>query len=162
MAMLEQLLRGAKVVVAKKRGKGRPRLLITPSILRMLRKAWLTGDANYDSVMLWAVCSLCFFRFFRLGELTSPLEHGFDPSVHLSFDDIAVDDKENPTVLQVHLKASKMDPFRTGVDLYVGKTGDELCPVTAMVNYLCKWGGEDGPLFYYSNRKFLTRESLVT
>ena len=162
MAMLEQLLRGIKVVVAKKGGKGRPRLPITPPILRMLRKAWLTGDANYDSVMLWAACSLCFFGFFRSGELTSPSENSFDPSVHLSFQDIAVDDKDNPTVLRVHLRASKTDPFRTGVDVYVGKTGDELCPVTAMVNYLSKRGGEDGPLFYYSSRKFLTRESLVT
>ena len=62
----------------------------------------------------------------------------------------------------MHLKASKTDPFQTELDVYVGKTGDKLCPVTAMVNYLSKRGSEDDPLFYYSNRKFLTRESLVT
>ena len=53
MAKLEQLLRGIKVVQAKK-GKGsKSRLPITPRILQMLRGAWLTGNGvdPYDAAM---------------------------------------------------------------------------------------------------------------
>ncbi len=40
------------------------------------------------------------------------------------------------TVTQVRLKTSKTDPFRKEVDVYVGKTGNDLCPVSAMLAYL--------------------------
>ena len=105
---------------------------------------------------------MCFFGFFRSGELTSPSERSFDPDANLSFRDVAVDNRDHPTAVRVHLKSSKTDPFRTGVDVYVGKTGNELCPVSAMVHYLSRRGGADGPLFLHSDGKFLSRESLVT
>ena len=100
-----------------------------------------------------------FFGFFWSGELISPSEDHFDSAEHLSFVDIAVNDRDNPTILRVHLKASKTDPFRSGVDVFVGKTGNDLCPVTAMVNYLARRGSRDGALFAYQNGRFLTRES---
>ena len=152
MALLEQLSRGIKVVQAKRGKSIRTRL---PPILRVLRGAWLTGNNMdaYDVAMLWAACSLCFFGFFRSGELISPSD--------LLFQDIAFNDIGKPSIMQVHLKASKTDPFRTGVDVYVGKTNNDLCPLTAMVHYLSMRGGGDGPLFVYRNGRFLTRESLV-
>ena len=137
MARLEQVLRGINIVRAKKGKKNRTRLPITKAILRMLKKAWLTANPNYDSMMLWVACSLCFFGFFRSGELMSPSEVLCDSSEHLTFADIAVNYRDNPTILRVHLKASKTDPFRSGVD---DKTGNDLCPVAAMVNYLARRG----------------------
>ena len=161
MARLEQVLRGIKIVRAKRGEMSRTRLPITPAILRLLRKAWLSANPSYDSVMLWAVCSLCFFGFFRSGELTSSSEVHSDPDEHLTFADVAVNDRDNPTILRVHLKTSKTDPFRSGVDVFVGKTGNDLCPVTAMVNYLARRGSRDGALFAYEDGRFLTRESLI-
>jgi hypothetical protein len=67
MARLEQVLRGIKIVRARKEEKSRTRLPITPAILWTLKKAWLTANPNYDSMMLWKACSLCFFCFFRSG-----------------------------------------------------------------------------------------------
>ena len=160
MARLEQLLKGIKLVKARKGEKGRPRLPVTPQILHLLRSVWLKKDAQFDNVMLWAACSLCFFGFFRSGELTSPSDHAFD-NEHITFRDIAFDNRTNPTTLKVHLKASKTDPYRSGVDIYVGKTGNDLCLVVAMVNYLAKRGGKDDPLFFFRDGKFLTRENLV-
>ena len=151
MSRLEQLLRGIKVV-GSQRGRGKPRLPITPQILRRLRKEWLDTDKpSFDSVMLWAACSLCFFGFFRSGELTSPSDHCFDPDVHLSFRDVAVDNRDHPTSVKVHLKSSKTDR----------KTGNDLCPVSAFVHYLSRRGDADGPLFHYSDGRFLSRENLV-
>ena len=41
------------------------------------------------------------------------------------------------------------------------RTGNDLCPITAMVCYLSMHGGGDGLLFLYNDGRFLTRESLV-
>ena len=55
----------------------------------------------------------------------------FDPSQHLALEDVATDDKWQPTMIQITLKHSKTDPFQKGVDIVVGTTGNDLCPVKA-------------------------------
>ena len=107
--------------------------------------------------MLWAAASLCFFGFFRSGELTVPTEAGYDPDTHLSFEDVSVDSLSNPQSLQVHLKASKTDPFRTGVKVFVGRTNCPLCPVAAVLCYMAQRGAAAGPLFQFTDKKPLTR-----
>ena len=47
-----------------------------------------------------------------------------DSDEHLTFADVVVNDRDNPTILQVHLKTSTMDPFRSGVDVFVRKIGN--------------------------------------
>ena len=91
-----------------------PRLPITPSILRQVRALWFGSADNFNTIMLWAnaASTLCFFSFFRMGEITSPSDRGFNPQLHLSFSKVAVDCLSAPTVLQVHLKQSKTDQFR--------------------------------------------------
>ena len=64
--------------------------------------------------MLWA---LCFFGFFRSGEITIPSEAGFEEGAHLTFVDVTVDSTEEPKMLRVRVKASKTYPFREGVDV---------------------------------------------
>ena len=86
-----------------------------------------------------------------------PIDEEYDPSVHLSVHDISVDDDKDPSVLCIRIKQSKTDLFRKGVDLFVGKTGSVLCPVTAMLGYLCVRGMESGPLFNLEDGRVLTR-----
>ena len=100
--------------------------------------------------------------FFRAGELMSPAEESFDAESTLTFADIAVDSVHTPSAIQIHLKASKTDPFRVGVNVYVGSTNTELCPVRVMTDYLGQRGGMDGPLFRFKNGKYLTRTTFVT
>ena len=54
----------------------------------------------------------------------------------LSEDDVALDDLVNPTVIRVHIKASKRDPFRQGVFVFLGATGNDLCQVAAVLGVL--------------------------
>ena len=79
--------------------------------------------------MLWAAACLCFFGFLRSGEAVAPSERSYDPKHHLCFEDICIDDPKSPAWIQVIIKASKTDPFRQGVTLYLGCTGADLCPV---------------------------------
>ncbi len=49
--------------------------------------------------------------------------------------DVSVDSHDNPSHLQVRLTMSKMDPFGARFTLHLGRTGDVLCPVAAMLGY---------------------------
>ena len=51
---------------------------------------------------------------------------------YISLSDIALDSKHIPSVIQVTIKQSKTDPFRQGVQLCLGKTDKEICPVNAI------------------------------
>ena len=62
-----------------------------------------------------------------------PSDSEYDPAVHLGKQDLAVD---NPKLIRVQIKQSKTDPFRKGVDLFLGRTSSDLCPVTALLRYL--------------------------
>ena len=79
-----------------------------------------------------------------------PTGTGYDTGVHLSFQDVSVDCLTEPQVLYVRIKASKTDPFRTGVDIFVGKRNCTLSPVVAMLAYTTKRGSHSGPLFLFS------------
>ncbi len=93
--------------------------------------------------------------------MTVPSQEGYDPGVHLNNGDVQVDDTASPKVLRVSVKQSKTDPFRKGIDIFMGKTYSDLCPVSAMLNYLVVRGRRKGPLFLLGDGTFLTRQRLV-
>lgn len=45
--------------------------------------------------------------------------------------------------------------------VFLGKTNNELCPVTALTTYLAVRGGSPGPFFRFRDERPLTRESFV-
>ena len=98
-----------------------------------------------------------FFGFFRSGEITIPAEGAFDPDAHLSFDNVMVDSVQTPQLVRVRLKLSKTDPFRKGVDVFVGRTGNDLCPVAAMLAYMVQRGKGPSPFFRFQDGGPLTR-----
>ena len=162
MPRLEQVIKGIKKEYAKQCPGQRVRLPITPEILLKMRQVWDCNPKDFDSIMMWAACCLCFFGFLRAGEISVPSEAAYDKGEHLNFSDVAIDNLSNPRVLKVKIKASKTDPFRKGVEICVGKTDNKLCPVTAMLAYLARRGQEDGMLFKFEDGKLLTRERFVT
>ena len=117
MPRLELVVRGLKREQAGAPSK--PRLPITPAILRQIHNYWKDSQ-EWDKVMVGAAMCLCFFGFLRSGEVVVPDDINFDPSQHLSFTDITVDSLSHPTFLAVHIKQSKTDPFRSRVKVIVG------------------------------------------
>ena len=115
---------------------------------------------SYDDKLLWAACCLGFFGFLRSGEFT--VSSGkFNPTWHLSMDDIAVDSITNPTMMQVQIKGSKTDQLRQGTAVVIGKTDCKLCPIAAMITFLKARGTAPGPLFCNQDQSPLTRPQLV-
>ena len=49
----------------------RPRLPITPTILRQLRSLWSREATDYDVILMWAACCTGVFGFFRMGDSVS-------------------------------------------------------------------------------------------
>ena len=94
------------------------------------------------------------------GEITIPSQTAYDPTAHLNFADVSVDDPDHPTIVQLSIKQSKTDPFRQGVKIYLGTTGNTLCPVTALLNYLAVRGKQPGLLFHFSDHSPLTKNKF--
>ena len=161
MAKLAQVLKGVR---SSSTGFSKfVRLPITPKILSRIKQTWEAEGLNNDRTMVWAAMLLCFFGFFRSGEICAPSPGLFDANVHLSFADITVvvDSTGNPKQLQVRLKRSKTDQLGEGTTVCVGKTGEELCPVAATLSWMVKRGNAGGPLFHYADGAPLTQQRFV-
>ena len=111
---------------------------------------WLSPPSHPDSLMLWAASCVGFFGFLQAGEFTIPSPQSYDSSVHLSLSDLAVDSHTTPSIIRLRIKQSKTDPFRQGVDIFLGATNADICPVQAVLQFLAVRNPSPGPL--YSNR----------
>lgn len=116
--------------------------------------------SNFDHIMLWAACCICYFGYLRSGEICVLSPKEYDPLAHLSINDIAVDCHGKPSM--VLLKESKTDPFRQGITIFLGATGSTLCPVNTLLAYVDVRGQAPGPLFLFKDQQPLTRERLVS
>ncbi len=111
--------------------------------------------------MLWAAATMCFFGFLRAGKVVIPGDHEFDPAIHLAHGDVTVDNVQDPKFIVVVVKASKTDPYRKGVRVYLGRAPGELCPVAAVLSYMVSRGSQPDPFFKFSDGRSLTRERFV-
>ena len=115
---LKLLLAGVRRVRARSPARPpRVRLPISVTVLTAIKQLWERSAVTHDTLMLWAAATSCFFGFFRSGEITVPSVTAFDPTVHLAWGDVAVDNPIRPTTLCFHLKRSKCDQFGAGVNI---------------------------------------------
>ena len=144
-------------------GRGHPskiRLPITAKILRQIKQN-LEQVAHPEKLVLWAVCCTAFFGFFRLGELLLPSSTAFNPRLHMAWGDMAVDNPQATSMVRFRLKQSKTDQFGRGVDVIVGRTGLDLCPVAAVLAYVAERGDQPGPFFLTTAKTPLTKQAFV-
>ena len=83
-----------------------------------------------------------------------------DQDTCLTAQDVAVDSHTHLTMVKVHLSQSKTDPFRHGVDLYLGRTDTLLCPVAAILAFCPICPSISGPFFIFKDGTLLSRERL--
>ena len=102
------------------------------------------------------------FGFLRSGEFVVKSQATFDPTQHITPQDIAVDSHSNPTLIRVFIKQSKTDQFGTGAHIFLSRTDTDLCPVAALLAYLAQRPNcGKGPLFIKVDGSPLTKTLLV-
>lgn len=69
----------------------------------------------------------------------------YDPQVHLSLEDVAVDKAKMPTMISLRLKRTKTDQIRKGVKVVMGMG------YAALLHYLSLRGDTPGPLFRWKD-----------
>ena len=117
----------------------------------------LQEPPSYDNVLIWAACCLAFLGFQRVSEFTMPAQNQYDHTTHPSISDMSIDNKDSPQLLQIRIEHSKIDPFRQGVGIYLGRTGEEICLVGGILPYLTQCGNHPGPLFLVQDGRMPTR-----
>ena len=88
------------------------------------------------------------------------MNSAFQPSIHMTVNDLQTDSHVNPTCFEVHIKCSKTDPFRMGCDIYVGHGEGSVCPIRALGDFVALRGSSEGPLFTFSDGRPLTRQQV--
>ena len=81
---------------------------------------------------------------------------------HLMMYSVSLDTRDNPHMLKITIKQSKTDPFRKGVDIYLGATGHTLCHIRGILPYLALRGSHRGPLFLLEDGRGLTHQLFST
>ena len=140
----------------------RHRLPITADIMRVLFNAWSNAPEAgcYDVSMLWAAACVGFFGFMRAGEFTCSSWRTFTADM-LSPRDISVDSHEDPGMVSILLRRSKTDPFGVGVTIHLGRTHQDICPVSALLGYIARRGQSYGPLFMFQDGTPLSKQRLM-
>ena len=137
------------------------RLPVSPTILRFVHQCWSVHSYDFNTICLWAACCTGFFGFLRSGEFTCNSWAAYNSSM-LSLSDVMIDSRSNPLVVQLMLRQSKTDVFGAGVTIYLGRTGDTLCPMSALLAYLAIHPPTPGPLFLLKSGAPLSRQALVS
>ena len=65
-------------------------------------------------------------------------------------------------MVRCHLKQSKTDQLGRGVDVVLGRTGLELCPVAAVLSYIVRRGSQPGPFFLTTAGVPLVKQEFVS
>ena len=68
------------------------------------------------------------------------MNFAFQPSTHVTVDDLKADSLVNPTCFKVYIKCSKTDPFRMRCDIYVGCGEGLVCPICDLGGFLALCG----------------------
>ena len=155
LPVLKRVLAG---ISRSRLGRGQPsrvRLPVTAVLLRRMKQELERSEMR----VLWVVCCTAFFGFFRLGELLRSSPSEFNPRLHLSWGDMAVDSPPAPTMVRFHLRQSKTDQFGRGVDI---RTRCDLCPVAAVLGYVAARGDRKGPFFLKSTNRPLLKQEFIT
>jgi len=142
----EQVLQGVKKMQLKSSPQ-HERLPITASIMLQIHSVLAQSKQDYNSIMMLPACCTVFFGLLHCSEFTVPSINDYDPTVHLSFQDIAIDSHTSPTVVRISIKQSKTVPFCKGIQLFLGTTDHTICPIKAILPYLALRGSRPGPLF---------------
>ena len=148
-ARLRQLLKG---IARDDKSEKRPRLPITFDLLASMRQH-LAPERYHDHAMFWSALTLGFYGFLRCGEFIPRAVRSPPP---LTMSDITL----HRDRIALKLCHTKTRPTQS-VDITIARSGDQVCAVAALEDYL-KWrGSSPGPLYRTDNNETFTREHFA-
>ena len=94
--MAHSTIRHPVLSFSKHEDSAKLRLPITPNVFYKLKAHWPSCCTNPDIVIIWAAATLCFFGFFRAGEITVPTLSAFDQKRYLTWGNVVIDNPASP------------------------------------------------------------------
>lgn len=141
----------------------RARLPITYDILSTMIR-WLNNSTDksvHFKLLYKAVFSVAFYGFLRCGECT--VNKQFDSHTNLCVEDVMFSSPSKSVT--IHLKASKTDPARKGVDIVLFANDLPECPYDNMRDYMSLRNkttcNQKAPLFVDERYLPLTRNQFI-
>ena len=161
LPILKRVQDGIRRCRALKGSPSRIRLPITAKVLLQI-KDHLSAVQEDERTVVWCIACIAFFGFFRLGEILPETPRAYHPSTSLSWGDVAVDSHKEPRMVQLFLKRSKCDQFGAGAKVVLGLTGEQLCPVSAILKYIESRGSRPGPFFLDTSHHTITKPWFIS
>ncbi len=75
----------------------------------------------------------------------------------MCFEDVSLDSVVNPQCLT----SSKTDPFLKGVDVTIGRSHGQACPIVALLAFLAKRGNNPRFLLCFGDGRLLTKQQFI-
>ena len=159
MDRLYYIMRGIKRRQGNRFSRGLRQPITVLHMQQILQHLRRSSFLPRDRQLWWSAITLAFFGLLRCSEYTTPTTRSFLVHSCLMFSDISFCPKNHYVI--IHLKSSKTDPFRKGVNLFIGATNNFLCPVIALRTFVNSRGSTQGPLYTFSDGTFLTRGRIT-
>ena len=111
-----------------------------PMTYDILERIYRYINSNHDKQLVWSAMTLGFYGLLRAAEFTVPSASKFNPSVHLTVNDVSFRISDSGVrYISVMIKSSKTDKTSKGYLVHIGCSGKLVCAVCAMSSYLsCK------------------------
>eukprot|EP00731_Ephydatia_muelleri_P012033 Em0006g927a len=84
-----------------------------------------------------------------------------DSRAQLNWGDITFNHAVQPTMIKVHLSFAKCDQFGRGADIYIGLSGNVICPVAATLAITAIRGTSAGPFFRTKGGRPLQKSHFI-
>jgi hypothetical protein len=140
------------------------KLAVSTDMVRLLLLFARFDRANHDGRMLRAAVILAAIMGLRVSEFVSPAK-----TKHCEFKTLCIRNvvfgrsKGGASYAEIRIEYAKNSLFREGFTQKVWEDGSDMCPYTALADYLRRWDRmpASGPLFQFGNGRNLIRETFT-
>ena len=134
--------------------------LTLPILHRLIQAAAVVTNSRENAALFMAMCSLAFYAFLRVGEMTAVSSN--KPDVPLQLDQLTqlVDSNKHVVALKLTFRNYKHSYNRPTFSLTISRQA-HFCPVNIMLEYLSIRGHQPGPLFVSAGGQAVSRELFV-
>ena len=134
--------------------------LTLPILHRLIELAVVVTNFPENAALVMAMCSLPFYAFLRVGEITAVSNN--KSSMPLQLDQLAqlVDTSNNVVALKLRFRNYKHSYNCPTFSLTISRQAN-ICPVDIMLKYMNIRGHQPGPLFVSSGGQAVYREMFV-